>query len=104
MYASMPTHAQTPNVSGHKIEAITLNPVSRFLKNLTERIIVETTALKPNPPMQPKNKKDCNLLSFISGCELAKSPYIINPVTTTQSVQTKYSIRSFLDIDHTPLH
>ena len=54
----MPAYTQTPNVMGHKTDAIILKTNPRFLKKPTESIIVETMALKPKPPKQPKRKKD----------------------------------------------
>ena len=58
MYEKMPAYTQAPNVMGHKTDAIILKTNPRFLKKPTESIMVETMALNPKPPKQPKSKKD----------------------------------------------
>lgn len=99
----MPTYTHTANVIGHKTDAIILRTRPLFLKNSTERIMVESIALNPKPPKQPKSKNDCHLLSFINGCCYATRPYITNPDIKTPNVQIKYSIRFFLVILCPPL-
>jgi hypothetical protein len=71
---NIPTYTQAAKVTGHKTEATILNADPRFLKNPTERIMVETIELNPKPPKQPKSKNDCNLLSLMSGSILPTKP------------------------------
>ena len=74
MYVNIPTYTHAAQVKGHKTDAIILKTSPRFLKNDTESRIVETRALNPIPPKQPKDRKDCNLLSLISGSMLPTKP------------------------------